>query len=272
LLTYPASMPEPTQPLEVLTRLAPAGPGRFRADFPDGWQQGRGLFGGLVTCALVRAATTAAPERALRSLTAELCGPTQPGPAELQVEVLRAGSRVTTVAVRLAQGGEVQAHGVAVLGAARPGSAPSQQLAPPVLGDWRAVEPLLELGPLGPAFARYLEFRPEVLPFSGGSRAEARGWVRFRTPPELAGPAFLAAGIDTYWPAEFATATTLRPMATVAFTFQPLGELAGLEADAPLYFRSTLQAAAEGYGVEFRELWGHDGRLLALNQQTMCSI
>jgi len=264
-------MPLPTEPLELLTRLSPQEPGHFLADLPDGWFQGRGLFGGLVTAVLIRAAETLAPGRPLRSLTAELCGPTQPGRADLRVESLRAGRSVTTVAVRLEQAGQVQAHGVAVLGADRPDTGTSLHLAPPVPGDWRAVEPL-EMGEVGPAFARYIEYRPESLPFSGAALPRTQGWFRFHTPPQLEGAAYLAACIDAYWPAEFATLEYPRPMATVAFTFQPLGNLAGLEPGAPHYFRSFVPASANGYSVEFRELWGHDGRLLALNQQTLCTI
>ncbi|HEU4408007.1 MAG TPA: acyl-CoA thioesterase domain-containing protein [Polyangiaceae bacterium] len=61
---------------------------------PEGWQQGRGAFGGLVPGALTRAMAASEPEpaRALRSLSAELLGPVPPGPADVGVEVLRRGS------------------------------------------------------------------------------------------------------------------------------------------------------------------------------------
>src|SRR5262245_49584310 len=101
-----------------LTTPIPVEHGRFRVLVPDGWQQGRGAFGGFVVAMLVRAVERFAgdPARTLRSLTAELCGPTLPGEAELQVEALRVGSGVGTYAVRLRQSGEVQAHAVCVLG------------------------------------------------------------------------------------------------------------------------------------------------------------
>jgi len=40
---------------DALTTAAPAGDGRFLWDVPDGWQQGRGAFGGIVLAALTRA-------------------------------------------------------------------------------------------------------------------------------------------------------------------------------------------------------------------------
>ncbi|HET9990839.1 MAG TPA: acyl-CoA thioesterase domain-containing protein, partial [Kofleriaceae bacterium] len=106
---------DPLLPLDEL--LAPTSTTTLAV--PDTWQQGRGAFGGFVTGAMVRALEASAPGRPLRSLTAELCGPLVAGEAEVGIEVLRAGNAVTTSAIRLVQGGEVQAHGVGVLGKER---------------------------------------------------------------------------------------------------------------------------------------------------------
>jgi hypothetical protein len=55
----------------------------------------------------------------VRSVTAELTAPVEAGPAELAVDVLRAGSSSVTVArAAVIQGGEVRGHAVAVLAAA----------------------------------------------------------------------------------------------------------------------------------------------------------
>jgi hypothetical protein len=146
------------------------------------------------------------------------------------------------------------------------------QLPGPVLLPWRDFEVVPIRPPSGPDFARYFEYRTASQPFSGGLEAKVEGWVRPLNPGPSRGAAFLAGCIDAYWPAEFMLLAGPRPMATIAFTFQPLGHCDNLDPDAPLYFRSTLAAARAGYAVEFRELWGADGRLLALNQQTMCTI
>ena len=68
---------------------------------------------------MVKALEAQAPGRVLRSLTSELCGPLQPGEASVLVDTLREGNAVTTCTVRLEQGGQVQAHGVGVLGKTR---------------------------------------------------------------------------------------------------------------------------------------------------------
>jgi hypothetical protein len=51
-----------------------------------------------------------------------------------------------------------------------------------------------------------------------------------------------------------------------------VGTCEGLDPEAPFSFRSRAVAEAEGYTVEMRELWGEDGRLVALNQQTIAII
>jgi hypothetical protein len=257
----------PSLPIDVLSAVPTLEAGRARVEIPDGWQQGRGLFGGLVAALQIRALEQVAPDRPLRSLTSELCGPVQPGDAELVVEVLRAGNAVTTAAVRLVQHGEVQAHGVGVLGKDRvPGVRAT--IVPPAIRPWRDVPALPSLGGFRPTFAQHLEFRPTgPLPFAGGSEPRVEGWVRWKQPGTRRDAAYLAACIDAHWPALFSIEPAPRPMATIAFTFQPLGT----PGDA-VYYRGTLVAQDAGYCVEFRELWSEDGHLLALNQQTFAVI
>ena len=59
-------------------------------------------------------------------------------------------------------------------------------------------------------------------------------------------------------------------MGTIAFTAQIMGDMPA--SDEPVFFRATSDVARDGYSVEFRELWSPDGRLLALNQQTIAII
>ena len=100
--------------LSQASHLEALAPGRFAWQVPDGWQQGRGAFGGLVLAALLRAMEAVEPDRGrvTRSLTGDLCGPVQPGPAELVVEVLRRGNNLSNLDARLYQNGEVQARAV----------------------------------------------------------------------------------------------------------------------------------------------------------------
>lgn len=244
-------------------------------DFPTGWEMGRGIFGGLIVGAMVRALDGVAEGRPLRSLTAEIVAPVQPGPATVVVEVLREGNAVTTATARLVQGKDVLAHAVGVLGRKR-----ELQLTTPVMGGlvaptvgrWQDVEVAPVQAPFAPVFTQHLEFRPTSdLPFSGSSSKEVTGWVRFKEPGARRDAAMLAGLCDAHWPVAQLSQTELRPMSTIAFTFQPF-RLDGVDLDSPFFYRAKLQGVDEGYCVENRELWSADGKLLGLNQQTFVII
>ncbi|MFT3770880.1 MAG: thioesterase family protein [Minicystis sp.] len=249
---------------------------RFEAIIPDGWQQGRGAFGGLVLANLVRAieAFDATPERSLRSLTAECCGPVPVGPSVIRVERLRTGSGLSTIAARIEGDGEVLAHAVGVLAKKRSDDTDFCHLpAPTPMPPWRSIEPAPVGPPMGPAFAPHFEFRVcGPPPFSGGAEAVGSGWIRPRDPGAARDAGYITACADAWWPALLARLSTPRPMATVAFTLELLGTLAGLDPEAPLFFASRSLAARDGFSVETRELWGEDGRLVARNHQTMAVI
>lgn len=247
---------------------------RFQADIPDGWQQGRGAFGGLVVGNLVRAieAFDGAPALSLRALTAELCGPVQPGPALITATRLRTGTGVSTIAVALEQGGEILAHAVGVRGKTRSEDTDFSHVEAPVLPPWRSVEPIFVAPPLGPVFAANFEFRVSGPPPYSSSEAVASGWIRPRDPGPARDAAFIAACADVFWPAVMARLQGPRPMATIAFTLEIVGDLVGLDPEAPLYHTSRSLLSRGGYALETRELWGEDGRLVSRNHQTAVII
>lgn len=283
--------PETELDFEAITRPVAVGPGRYALDVPDGWQQGRGAFGGLVLAALVRAieARAASPDRPLRALMAALPGATMVGPAQIEVELLRIGSGQTTAAARLQQGGELVASATAVLARARtPDAEPIDALAPPALGRWQDL-PAIPSRPPFPTFTRHLEYRSAGPPPLAGGEASTRGWVRFSRafavgergaqggigeggPHALSTGAYLAALIDAWWPANLTNARALRPMATVGFSLQLVHTAAEIDPSAPLAYSARTLAQTEGWAIEARELWHPDGRLLALNQQTIAII
>ncbi|HEX2574589.1 MAG TPA: thioesterase family protein [Polyangia bacterium] len=256
----------------ALERLAP---GRFRLLVPDGWQQGRGAFGGLVLGVLARAMERCETEskRTLRSLTGEIAGPVLPGEAVIEVTEVRRGSGVSTWSAMLVQGGEALARATAVLGRSREVEHEWAPERPPELArPWGEVDVALVTPPLAPTFTRFMEYRiTGPLPMSG-TEPVAAGWVRFRRPPAVLGAAEIVALADAWWPATFTVERAPRPVATIAFTLQLMAPAAGLAGDRPLYHRARTVAAHEGFLVEFRELWTEDGALAALNQQTIVCI
>lgn len=240
----------------------------------EGWRQGRGAYGGLTIAAAIRAieARVADPARKVRSVTAEIPGPTLPGTASFTVDILRSGNSVTVARAALAQGGDVTTHAVAVLAAPRPlADAPTwRELTRPESPPWQSLGTLPTDGPF-PEFARNFEYRlVSGVPFGGGA-AQTIGWVRPREPGAARDAAFVAAMIDAWWPAVLARAKTFRPLATIGFTLELVDELRDL-GDAPLLYRGTVPIAGDGYFQETRELWTEDGRLLALNHQTFAVI
>jgi Thioesterase-like superfamily len=264
-------MRSPELPLDELFDVPALVGGRATIDVPDRWQQGRGAFGGLVTGIAIRALEHVAPDRPLRSLTAELCGPLQPGPTDVVVETLRAGNAVTTAAVRLVQHGEVQAHAVGVLGKHRLDATATLIARPANLArSWHDV-PITPLAAFAPTFAEHAEMRVlGPLPFTGAREPKLEAWIRWNRACTRCDAAFLAACCDSYWPARYSIEPAPRPMATIAFTFQPLAMPAST--DEPIFYRAAMLAEDAGYCVEQRELWSAAGQLLALNQQTFVII
>ncbi|MEJ7602175.1 MAG: thioesterase family protein [Kofleriaceae bacterium] len=249
---------------------------RYRLDIPQGWAQGRGAFGGLMIGSAVRAIEQHVGDdaRKVRSVTAELPGPTLPGPVEIEVEILRAGNNVTTARAAVRQGGEVKTHVVAILARMRPGAGPVawRDLTPPEAPAWRSLEPLVMPPGLGPEFTSNFEYRL-VSGVPGSQQAPLSvGWVRARDPGPQRDAGYIAAMIDSWWPAALVKLPAPRPIATVAYTLDILDDLAGLDPLAPLLYRGTVPVCADGYFLETRELWGEDGRLVAINHQTFAII
>lgn len=255
----------------------PAGD-HYQLDVVDGWRMGRGAFGGLVVAALVDAIEqrVADPARRIRSVTAELPGPVEVGTVDIAVDTLRRGNNVSTVRAALSQHGEIRSHAVAVLAAARTARDAAvpltwTDLTPPPAPAWTELAPLVmnRPGPW-PEFAQHFEYRPvEGMPGSDSPRAI--GWVRARDPGPARGAGLIAALVDAWWPVAFARIGP-RPMATIAFTLDIAGGLDGLDPATPLLYRATAPVCTDGYVLETRELWGADGRLVALNQQTFVII
>jgi hypothetical protein len=255
-----------------VTLVERVGPGRFKARVPDGWQQGRGAFGGLVLGTLARAILADEPDasRVLRTLSGDLCGPVLPGEAEIVTRSLRRGSNQSNVAAELRQGGEVLALASAVLSTPRPSPSLPPAEAPPAC-DWRAL-PVVAIGPpAGPAFAQHYEFRSLGPPFGPTSEARASGFVRERVPlAQLDAPALIAR-LDAWWPTLFLAEGKRRPIATVSFVAEILIDPASLVPTEPLRHRAQMAGSHEGFCVELRELWQGE-RLVALNQQTFAVL
>ncbi len=268
----PVAGGSPEQPDAALERAS------YTLHVADGWQQGRGAFGGLVLGALARAIETSegAGSRRLRSLTGELPGPVPVGESAIHVAALRRGSGMSTWHARLERGGEVLAAATAVLGKSRVPELARASSRKRVTPPWQEV-PVAPVGPpLAPAFTQHFELRPTgPLPFSGASgELRCEGFVRVR--PDLAparlGAAELIALADTYWPTFLAGEPGPRPAATVSFALQVLQDPAELDPAIPLFHQARELGHADGFVCELRELFTPEGALVAVNLQTFAII
>ncbi len=251
--------------------VTPIEPNLYRAVIPDGWQQGRGAFGGLVLATLLRAIEQAEPARPARTLAGDICGPVLPGPAELRVVELRRGSNQSNLAATLTQGGAVNATATAVFSDARRVVAPPFSPAPPPpAAAWRDVPLIGRNRSDAPTFARHYDYRSAAPAFARGEPL-IDGFIREREPlPRLDAPALIGR-LDAWWPTLFSLDGAPRPCATISFVAELLVDPATLPPDEPLRYRARLAALHEGFFVELRELW-HGGRVVALNQQTFAVI
>lgn len=243
--------------------------GRYRAQVPDGWQQGRGAFGGLGIGIAIRAMEAEERERPLRALTAELPAPLLPGEAEIRVSLLRRGNAMSTLEAHIVQSGETKLRASGVFGRARVEHTMDERVSVP---DWRKVS-AMPSGAMGPPFSRFFEYRVTgPLPFAGGSEPRVEGFTRPIEEGAPWGAAEVAAMADAYWPALFSTMTSLRPMATVTYTLQLDARAHTLQPGIPLFFRSRVLAAEGGFVSELRELFDAEGARVAVNPQTFVII
>lgn len=250
------------------------GEGRYRCNTPEGWQQGRGVFGGLVlgTLARVMGEEVRGEGRALRSLGGEVCAPVLPGEGSIELSTLRRGRGITYLDARFLQEGEIVARASAAFAASRRVETPSLRTKRPEAPPWAEVEPLPLDSKLIPAFGRHYEYRSTgPWPFSEHEEALASGWVRERAAERPLEAPDLVGLIDSWWPAICAVESTPRPAATISFMLELLCDPATLSGERPLLYQGRSIAAREGYFVELRELWAEDGPV-AFNQQTFALL
>lgn len=242
----------------------------------DGWQQGRGAWGGLLVGTAVRAAEVASgePDRAVREISVDMLGPVPAGDVPVRVTPLREGSGTSAWRVEYLGDDEVLAAASVVLGRRRAGDQPTEtdpRLAMPESPPWEDV-PLIPLGPpLAPVFTQHLEFRVvSGFPYQGRAD-DIACWVRFPQADPV-DAALLLGMVDALWPAALVRFAEPRPMATLTFAASLLIDPATVNPADPLLHRGRLIAMRDGYATETRELWTPDGRLAVWNTQVMAII
>lgn len=265
--------------LDTAATLRPVGAGTFGWDVPDGWQQGRGAWGGLVAAAVVRAVdlSESSSQRSLRTLSLHLPSPLPVGMATVRVSPLRVGSGVSTSTVRVENGaGEVCAHAVVLTGRTRvPDLAAEARTwptaVPPKLPAWTDLPPLPVGLPGMPTFMRHLEMRAvQGLPLQGGV-ARSLGYVRFAAQVTWDARALVAI-VDSWWPMVLTALRSARPVATVSYAAHVLVDPSTVPDGEPLVYEASMAGTDGGFTTETRRLWTLDGRLAVENHQSVVVI
>lgn len=246
------------------TAVEPAGDGRFRATVTDRWNIGIAPNGGYLVSVALSAirASVARPDPV--AVSAHFPSRTEPGPADVLVEVLREGGHSTAVA-RLEQGGQPRVHVTATYGDLGTAAGPTAVLEatpqfPPPDECVRAE------GPVSPEFVKRFDLRltPDTAVWAiskPSGTPEMCGWIRFADGREP-DTAMLPLVADAFPPTLFnLMATGWVP--TIEFAVH----VRGRPAPGWLQCRFRSRYLIEGYVEEDGEVWDSTGRLVALSRQ-----
>ena len=266
----------------AVSTTAGGAPGTREALLDVGWTVGNGVNGGLLmalaTSALRTSLLADGPHDDPLVLSAFFLSPSQPGPAVLHSELLRAGRTLTTGAVRLCQAGEDGAEverirALASFGDLDRQSAPLLRSAPapdlPHPDECLSAADVPAFLPMAPIMERTdLRIDPATAGWATGKPSESgrmRGWIRLRDPREP-DPLVCIWAVDAFPP--------------VAFDLGLFGWVPTLEltvhlraVPAPGWLKVSIsnETVAGSLMEEDANVWDSTGRLVAQSRQ-LCSV
>jgi acyl-CoA thioesterase len=239
--------------------------GRWWATLPEGWSQGRSVFGGLTTAMAVALGQTESQGRPLRTLTTHLVRPTAPGEIEGRVGLIRSGRNVSFVEVTLLQGDKETSRSTLVFAEPNPAALRIIAGAPTPASPVEALEPLPRTSGRIPEFVEHVEMRwvTGQHPFTGSTESDFTGYCRFKVP--AGGPEGLIALLDV-WPAPpLAMLSRPAPASTVSWTAHLLKVPEVLSGWCFYTYRTV--SGEGGYHTCAGHLYDAEGTLLAYSEQ-----
>lgn len=272
-----------THPFLRAVTVTPIAEHRFLVTFLPEWVQGRGVYGGVVSAAVVNAVHQVAdPRRRLRAMSLSFCAPAKPGNATIVTRVVREGALVSTFGAEVV-GDDGGVIATAILTCAAPRSVPDDvkrqgsiaRVTMPSCPSPSELAPIPVDLPLMPTFARQLEFRFAVGDPPGSMGASHVGaWLRFREPGlTVVDAAMAVALLDALPPALLSALPALRPAASVEWHVQFFTDLPRpLALGEDVLVTAETRVAHDGYAEELDQLWSTDGRLLAQAHQTIALL
>ena len=247
-----------------------AGPGRWLATLTDRWHIGDKPNGGYVLAIAARAIAGALPEHPHPfTVTAHYLRPSQAGPAEIDVEVVRTGRKMATATASLVQDGKERIRVLATFGDL------TEATGPTVLRGNPPEIPAPEDCPSGrdrpghyipSSIAERTDMRlhPDTGWVTGrpSGIAEIAAWTRFADGREP-DPLSLLFFADALPPAVFEVLEEGTWMPTIELTVH----VRALPSPGWLRARMGTRFLVDGYLEEDGELWDSTGRLVAISRQ-----
>ena len=244
-------------------------------DIPEGWLQGRTIYGGLVAGMMMHKAlvTVNDPHRRLLSCNVTFVGPVQMAPVRLSAEILRQGKSVTTIEVRIWQDDTVQSILLASFGVPRESEiVVHQERSAP---EFPAPEMLqiAEHHPLAPQCFQQMDlvWVEGQYPCTASPKPDFSGWMRFN--PEKhenrqMNVADLLVSMDMWPPGVSPMYRNMAPASSLTWT---LTYVHPLQSSLHNWFKYKVftDYAAEGYATEYAHLWDENDRLIAIARQTV---
>ncbi len=234
---------------------------------PEGWMQGRSIFGGLTAAAMAALARNAEPEadRSLRSASIQLLAPVLPGVTRGETTVLRRGRNITFVEVGILQSDVLLARSTMVF--AKPLASAIKVAAPPKpeTGDPDTFSAMPYIQGVTPEFTqkvdmRWAQGRP---PFMGGTEAAFTGLFRYRVP--LGDAEGVLALLDTYPAPSLSLLERPSPASTVSWTAHILAIPSTFEDWFTLRYETI--AGSNGLHTVTGRLYDDAGTMVAWTEQ-----
>ncbi|RTE85833.1 MULTISPECIES: acyl-CoA thioesterase II [Gammaproteobacteria] len=239
---------------------------------PEGWGQGRALFGGLVAgIAYHHGAHGVQSGQLLRAMTVSFVAPVAAGDVELSRVVLRQGKNVTQTRVDMIQSEQVVLSALLTFGAGRESIVNVNDLPKPNIPSYDGV-PDFPKTPFTPEFTQHYNYAVTVggMPFSGNTSHEFGGWVRYSQEQSPINIALFLGLVDAWPPAVITHLTQPAPASSLTWTIEfpePLDP--ALKTSDWWQYLATIDYAADGYGHTHAHIWDHQGNLVAISRQTV---
>jgi len=239
--------------------------GVYRTDTPEGWTQGRTLYGGLTAALAIASAKRAFPDLPpLRSAQIAFVGPAS-GALTFRPQLLRQGRSATIVAVVCEGENGIAARAMFTFAAARESLVRHDHAPAPAVARPEDCPPFFD-GPFRPGFSPNFDYRlaAGARPLSGAAEPEFTVWVRLNDEAGVDPEVALLAIADAPPPAAFVAFPQAGPVSTMTWT---------LDVDQPLsgggwrLIRSASEQAGGGYSLQDMAVWDDTGRRIAAGRQ-----